>query len=74
MQSTLPRALALMTGLFAAANVHAQTYPFKQVRIIVGFVPGGGSDFIARLISANWNSCRSIMAATAEGHAAGHAV
>ena len=50
MQFKLIHALALLTAT-AAANGHAQTYPAKPVRIVVGFVPGGGSDFIARLIS-----------------------
>ncbi len=47
----LLRALALIACTFAAANAGAQTYPAKQVRIVVGFVPGGGSDFIARLVA-----------------------
>jgi tripartite-type tricarboxylate transporter receptor subunit TctC len=41
--------LTLFTcSLFAA---HAQNYPAKPVRFIVGFSPGGGSDILARLLS-----------------------
>ncbi len=32
-------------------TAHAQPFPSKPIRIIVGFVPGGGSDFIARVVS-----------------------
>ena len=41
--------LALMAtagGTFAQAN-----YPNHPIKLIVGFAPGGGSDFIARLVS-----------------------
>ena len=43
--------LALLAAL--ATHVSAQTnpYPNKPVKIIVPFAPGGGSDFIARLLS-----------------------
>jgi tripartite-type tricarboxylate transporter receptor subunit TctC len=30
---------------------HAQTYPAKAVRIVVGLAPGGGNDTIARLVA-----------------------
>jgi len=41
-------ALAL-TGL--AMSAPAQDYPNKPVKVMVGYVPGGGPDFIARIVS-----------------------
>jgi tripartite-type tricarboxylate transporter receptor subunit TctC len=40
--------LILCAGLSPA---HAQTYPSKPVRIVVGFPPGGATDVVARTIS-----------------------
>src|SRR5256885_315323 len=35
----------------------AQTYPSRQVRLIVGYPPGGGADIVARLMG-QWLSER----------------
>lgn len=44
-----PRFAAVL--LFAVSiAAHAQTYPTKSVRILVGFAPGGGTDIVARVI------------------------
>ena len=44
--------LFVVAALCAASSItQAQNYPVKPVRIIVPFPPGGGSDYIARLIA-----------------------
>src|SRR5688572_4144557 len=47
--SFVTRLLLLFVACVAAA--HAQTYPTKPVRIIVGFVAGGPSDLVARMVA-----------------------
>jgi len=49
--------LSIMRGLLAAlifctgaATVHAQNFPTRPLRIIVPTAPGGGLDFVARLV------------------------
>jgi tripartite-type tricarboxylate transporter receptor subunit TctC len=44
-------ALTLAVAAFSSACL-AQAYPSKSVRMIVGFPPGGGTDVVARVISA----------------------
>ncbi|WP_313624293.1 tripartite tricarboxylate transporter substrate binding protein [Achromobacter sp.] len=37
--------------LFAAATASAADYPDRPIRLIVGFPPGGGADFVARQVA-----------------------
>jgi tripartite-type tricarboxylate transporter receptor subunit TctC len=39
------------------SRAHAQSYPARPVRLVVGFTPGGGNDIVARIIG-QWLSDR----------------
>ncbi len=43
--------LASGLAILAAAPVQAADYPVRQIRIIVGFAPGGAVDILARIIA-----------------------
>src|SRR5262245_19027590 len=43
----------LLSALFAGL-VHAQDYPSKPIRMVVGFPPGGGTDVVARIIQPRY--------------------
>lgn len=51
MNTTLIRIVAGIALAFGFASAHAQGYPLKPVRMVVGFPPGGGTDVVARLIT-----------------------
>lgn len=47
----LPAALALVVAASCLDAVHAQNYPERPVRFLVGLSPGGGVDFVARVLA-----------------------
>ena len=47
----ITRTLGALVASLAVLPLCAQTYPSKPVKIVVGFAPGGGSDFAARVIA-----------------------
>ena len=50
MQKTLLGRILLAAALAFAPAVHAQDFPTKPLRVIVPYPPGGGVDFMARIV------------------------
>ncbi len=44
-------AAALVAAVVTAGSAHAQAYPNKPIRLVIGFAPGGAADYVARTIS-----------------------
>ena len=54
MITQLPRAMATLAMLLlalAAAGAHAQEYPVRSVKVLVGFGPGGLGDIVTRAVA-----------------------
>ena len=50
MKKWLSGALVCLSGVSIAGLAHAQSWPTKQIKFIVPYPPGGGTDVIARIV------------------------
>ncbi len=48
----IARLSLLLIVVLCSIGVHAQQYPTKTIRFIVGFPPGGGTDIVTRIVAA----------------------
>ncbi|HEV2009337.1 MAG TPA: tripartite tricarboxylate transporter substrate binding protein [Burkholderiales bacterium] len=54
------RNAVIILALISGALAHAQTFPGKPIRLVVGYAPGGGTDLASRYVAAAlsdlWNT------------------
>jgi tripartite-type tricarboxylate transporter receptor subunit TctC len=48
--SLIPRSIGALILGFAMMSAAAQEYPSRPIRFLVGVAPGGGTDFVSRVI------------------------
>jgi tripartite-type tricarboxylate transporter receptor subunit TctC len=51
----MKKILGLVLGLAFAALAHAQSFPSKQIRVVVAFPPGAAHDTLGRILAAEFN-------------------
>jgi tripartite-type tricarboxylate transporter receptor subunit TctC len=47
--------ILILAAALLAAPLHAQDYPNRPVRMVVGFPPGGGTDVVARILTPRYS-------------------
>src|SRR5215210_5586224 len=47
--------LSIVIWSWVLSNAHAQSWPDRSIRLVVGFPPGGSGDFIARNLADEMN-------------------
>jgi tripartite-type tricarboxylate transporter receptor subunit TctC len=50
------KAIAIFLAALFSAGVHAQNYPNKPIKIVVGYAPGGAVDLVARTIGQSMST------------------
>jgi tripartite-type tricarboxylate transporter receptor subunit TctC len=60
MMTYLIRTAFIALTLFAAGHAHAQTYPDRTIRILVGFTPGSATDISARMFAQKLGEAWSV--------------
>jgi tripartite-type tricarboxylate transporter receptor subunit TctC len=68
------RAAAGVFALAAGLIVHAQPYPNKPIRVVVGYPPGGGTDLASRLVAAALSELWGVIALVDNRTGAGGAI
>jgi tripartite-type tricarboxylate transporter receptor subunit TctC len=51
LRNKIQAAVCCAAAAFAVSCAHAQSYPTKPIRMIVGYPPGGGTDIVGRMVA-----------------------